>query len=98
MARLNELDLAISPVQRPEHPIDAIARVTEDLPDSPGVQSLDDEIPDGLCHGQSSRLFCGADAQPWATAANSNAQRSMSVAASEVPSMPLARLRLIHLM
>ena len=51
MARLNELYFSLGAVQRAEHTIDAIARVTKNMPDAPCVQTLNDEITYGFRHG-----------------------------------------------
>ena len=48
--RLDQLDLPIGPVQSLDHPVDAVARITEYLAHAPGVQALDDEISNGLAH------------------------------------------------
>src|SRR6185437_789446 len=55
VAGLDELDLAVCPVERAEHSVDAVAGIAKDLSHSPGVEPLDDEVSDSLCHGQSSR-------------------------------------------
>jgi hypothetical protein len=42
---LNEFDAA-SPLQRADHAVDAVARITVDPPNSPSVQPFNDEITD----------------------------------------------------
>ncbi len=50
VANLDELDLAVRPVERLDHPVDAVSGVAEDLAHAPGVQAFDDEISNGLAH------------------------------------------------
>ena len=42
---LNEFDVA-SPLQRADHAVDAVARITIDAANAPSVQPFDDEITD----------------------------------------------------
>jgi hypothetical protein len=51
MSRLNEADLAMRPVKRTEHPVDAVAGIAKDMTDAPLLQTLHEEITDRLCHG-----------------------------------------------
>jgi hypothetical protein len=50
MPRLDELDLFISPVERAEHAVNAISRISEHSAHAPGMQSRDDEVTNGLGH------------------------------------------------
>jgi len=45
MPNLDELDVA-RPLQRADHTVDAVARITVDAANAPGVQPFDDEITD----------------------------------------------------
>src|SRR5690606_27937445 len=52
VARLDEADLAIGPVQRTEHAVDAVARVSIDAAHAPLVEPFDKIIRDcDLAHG-----------------------------------------------
>src|ERR1700748_2769012 len=55
MPRLHEPDLAVGPVQRAEHAVDAVAGVAEDVAHAPLMQALHDEVADGLGHGTARR-------------------------------------------
>ncbi len=50
--RLDELDLALGPVQGPQHAVDAVAGVAVDSAHPPGVEPLDQEIANGPGHAQ----------------------------------------------
>jgi hypothetical protein len=45
MPNLDELDVG-RPLQRADHTVDAVARITVDAANAPGVQPFDDEITD----------------------------------------------------
>jgi hypothetical protein len=45
MPNLDELDVA-RPLQRADYTVDAVARITVDAANAPGVQPFDDEITD----------------------------------------------------
>src|SRR6201986_1286101 len=51
MPRLHEPDLAVGPVQRAKHAVDAVAGVAKDVAHAPLMQALHDEVTDGLGHG-----------------------------------------------
>ena len=51
MPHLDEFDLALGPLQRAKHAVDAVARIAVDPPHAPLVKALDKEIADGLGHG-----------------------------------------------
>ena len=59
VARLDELDLAVRPIQRLDDAVDAVAGVAEDLAHAPRVKALDDEIPNSLGHAGFSRAIAG---------------------------------------
>lgn len=44
MAGLDEFNLALGPAQRAEHPVDAVAGVTEDAPYSPLIQTFHQKV------------------------------------------------------
>ena len=50
MPHLDELDLALGPLQRPEHPVDAVAGKAVDPSHTPLMQALNDKIADGFGH------------------------------------------------
>ncbi len=51
MAGLDEPDLAVGPVERAEHTIDAIARIAVDAPHAPLVQAFNKKVADRHRHG-----------------------------------------------
>src|SRR6185312_10860039 len=55
VARLDELDLAVSPIERAKDPIDAIAGITENPAHTPCVQPLHQEVTNCLSHCRSPR-------------------------------------------
>ena len=50
MARLNELNLAIAPLQGAEYAVDAVSRITKNLSDAPRMEALDYEVANGSAH------------------------------------------------
>ena len=44
VARLDELGIAVGPVERPEEPVDAVPRVAEDAVDPPLPEALEHEV------------------------------------------------------
>ena len=47
---LHEANPGLRPVHGTEHAVDAVAGVTEDMADPPLMQTLDDEVGDGVGH------------------------------------------------
>jgi hypothetical protein len=50
VTHLNELYLVFGSLQRPENPVDAVARITEDTAHAPFVEPVDKEIANSLAH------------------------------------------------
>jgi hypothetical protein len=59
MARLNEFDPVMRPVERAEDTVDAVTRVSEDVANIPLLQALNEEVADCLGHGNSSGIATG---------------------------------------
>jgi hypothetical protein len=50
MPGLNKADLALSTLKGSEHAVDAIARIAKEVAHAPLMQTLNDEVGDGLGH------------------------------------------------
>jgi hypothetical protein len=59
VTRLDELRVAVGPVERPEEAVDAVTGVTEDAVDPPVSQASKDEVGNELGHGRSFRSLRG---------------------------------------
>ena len=51
---LDKFDLAVGPIERAEHAVDAVPGIAEDPPHAPSMQALDEVVADGHRHGSSS--------------------------------------------
>jgi len=56
MARLNEPDPVMCPVERAEDTVDAVTGVPEDVANTPLLQALNEEVADCLGHGTAPEL------------------------------------------
>ena len=58
--RLDELDLAVGAVERPEHAVDPVAGIAEHAPYAPGMKPRNDKVPNCLRHDPPSKnIFDG---------------------------------------
>jgi hypothetical protein len=55
VARLNELDLTISAIERAKHAVDAVAGIAKHFARTPRVEARNEKIANSLCHGKPSR-------------------------------------------